>query len=122
LRVAFRENWTRLFGGAQHVRLATSAFENMDQAQLTDALRTEYLHLQKTVEDFDSKALTIKAWSVTFSLAVLVGAFTSHSKLVVLVAAIASALFWVPRDPVEVVSAGLLQPDRGHRNSLPWDV
>jgi len=66
----------------------------MDQAQLTDALRTEYLHLQKTVEDFDSKALTIKAWSVTFSLAVLVGAFTSHSKLVMLVAAIASALFW----------------------------
>ncbi len=76
------------------MRLATSAFENMDQAQLTDALRAEYLHLQKTVEDFDSKALTIKAWSVTFSLAVLAGAFTSHSKLVVLVAALASALFW----------------------------
>jgi uncharacterized membrane protein len=94
LRFAFRGNWTRLFGGAQHVRLAPSGFENMDQAQQADALRAEYLHLQKTVEDFDGKALTIKAWSVTFSLAVLVGAFTSHSKLVVLVAAIASALFW----------------------------
>ncbi|HQR21093.1 MAG TPA: hypothetical protein PLE54_00825 [Burkholderiaceae bacterium] len=66
----------------------------MDDASRVAALQAEYLHLQKTIEDFDGKALTIKAWSVTFSLAVLVGAFTSHSKLVVLVAAIASALFW----------------------------
>jgi len=66
----------------------------MDPSQLSAALQAEYFHLQKTVEDFDSKALTIKAWSVTFSLAVLVGAFTSHSNLVVLLAAIASALFW----------------------------
>ena len=67
---------------------------DLDQAPLTVALQAEYFHLQKTVEDFDSKALTIKAWSVTFSLAVFVGAFTSHSELVVLVAAIASGLFW----------------------------
>ena len=37
----------------------------MDPAQLDAALQTEYLHLQKTIEDFDGKAMTIKAWSVT---------------------------------------------------------
>jgi len=30
-----------------------------------DLLKEEYFHLQDTVEDFDQKALTIKAWSVT---------------------------------------------------------
>jgi len=60
----------------------------------TAALQAEYLHLQKTVEDFDGKALTIKAWSVTFSLTVLVGAFASHASTVFLIASIASILFW----------------------------
>ena len=66
----------------------------MDNTQLDAALQTEYLHLQKCIEDFDAKALTIKAWSVTFSLVVVVGAFTSHSSIVLLVAALASVLFW----------------------------
>jgi hypothetical protein len=38
----------------------------IDQSQLTSALQTEYFHLQKTIEEFDGKAMTIKAWSVTF--------------------------------------------------------
>ena len=67
----------------------------MDAAQRDQGLQAEYFHLQKTVEDFDGKALTIKAWSVTFSMAVLVGAFTSHSKYVFLIASAASLLFWI---------------------------
>lgn len=59
------------------------------------ALQAEYLHLQKTIEDFDSKALTIKTWSISFSLAVLVGAFASHARPVLLLAAGASLLFWL---------------------------
>ena len=67
----------------------------MEQTQRLAALQAEYFHLQKTVEDFDGKALTIKAWSITFSMAVLVGAFTSHAMAVLLVASAASLLFWI---------------------------
>ena len=66
----------------------------MDPAQLDAALQTEYLHLQKTIEDFDGKAMTIKAWSVTFSFSVIVGAFASHAPAVLGVAAVSSLLFW----------------------------
>src|SRR5262245_12317816 len=59
------------------------------------ALQAEYLHLQKTIEDFDGRALTIKAWSVTFGLAALVGAFASKAHVVFLVAAAGAALFWL---------------------------
>ena len=66
----------------------------MDPLQLSTALQVEYYHLQKTIEDFDGKAMTIKAWSVTFSLSVLVGAFVSQASAVLLIAAAASVLFW----------------------------
>jgi hypothetical protein len=66
----------------------------MQQPQNDAALQAEYLHLQKTIEEFDGKAITIKAWSVTFSLAVLVGAFVSKAATVFLVAAVSSLLFW----------------------------
>ena len=66
----------------------------MDPSQLDSALQTEYLHLQKTIEDFDGKAMTIKAWSVTFRFSVIVGAFASHAPAVLLVAATSSVLFW----------------------------
>jgi len=66
----------------------------MDPSQLEPALQTEYLHLQKTIEDFDAKAMTIKAWSVTFSFSVIVGAFASHAPAVLLVAAVSALLFW----------------------------
>jgi hypothetical protein len=67
---------------------------SMDPSELNSALQAEYLHLQKTIEEFDGKAMTIKAWSVTFSLTVMVGAFASHSPAVLLIAAISSLLFW----------------------------
>lgn len=67
---------------------------HMDGPQRIAALQTEYFHLQKTVEEFDGKALTIKAWSVTFSMAVLVGAFTSHAVVVLLIASSSSLFFW----------------------------
>ncbi|MCE9658418.1 MAG: hypothetical protein K8R60_07650 [Burkholderiales bacterium] len=66
----------------------------MDESQLASALQAEYFHLQKTIEDFDGKAMTIKAWSVTFSFSVIVGAFASHAPAVLLVAATSSLLFW----------------------------
>lgn len=67
----------------------------MNDDQLNAALQAEYLHIQKTIEDFDSRALTIKAWSMTFSLAAIAGAFASHSSAVFLIAAISAAVFWL---------------------------
>lgn len=62
---------------------------------IDSALQAEYYHLQKTIEDFDGRALTIKAWSVTFGLAALVGAFASKGQLVFLIAAAGGLLFWL---------------------------
>lgn len=59
------------------------------------ALQAEYYHLQKTIEDFDGRALTIKAWSVTFGLASLVSAFASKGQLVFLIASAGALMFWL---------------------------
>jgi hypothetical protein len=59
------------------------------------ALQAEYLHLQKTIEDFDGRALTIKAWSVTFGLVAVAGAFASHASVPFLIAVAGAAIFWI---------------------------
>lgn len=66
----------------------------MDDTQLAAALQAEYLQLQKTIEDFDGRILTIKAWSVTFGMAALAGAFASDAAAVLPVASVAALLFW----------------------------
>ena len=66
----------------------------MTDDQLNAALQAEYLHIQKTIEDFDGRALTIKTWSVTFGLAATAGAFASHAPIVFLVASVSAGLFW----------------------------
>lgn len=58
-------------------------------------LRQEYFHLQETVESFDEKALTIKAWSVTLSMAGIGAAFTAKVSLLLLLSSVASLLFWL---------------------------
>ena len=55
----------------------------------------EYLHIQKTVEDFDQKALTIKAWSVTFSCAGLGLAHSQGQPMVLLISAFSALVFWI---------------------------
>jgi len=66
----------------------------MTPDQLNAALQAEYSHLQKTIEDFDSRALTIKAWSVTFGLVAIAGAFASHSRIPFLISAVSAFIFW----------------------------
>jgi len=58
-------------------------------------LRQEYFQLQQTVEAFDQRALTIKAWSVTFSMAGVGTAFSSNRPVLLLLSAVASLLFWL---------------------------
>jgi uncharacterized membrane protein len=66
----------------------------MSEDQLRSALQAEYLHLQKAVEDMDGRAVTIKAWSISFSLAAVAGAFASKSVNVLLLACASAVLFW----------------------------
>lgn len=59
-----------------------------------ELLKTEYLSIQSDIQRFDSTVLTIKAWSVTFSLTSIAAAYLSHKWIVMVVAAAASTLFW----------------------------
>lgn len=63
--------------------------------QTVQLLREEYFYLQKTIEDFDSRLLTLKSWSVTFSLTAIGAAFSAKAPAVFLVSAVGSILFWV---------------------------
>lgn len=59
-------------------------------------LKEEYFHLQKVVEDFDSKSITIKAWSVTGSfVAISTGLKEEKAIFLILIGAIASLIFWI---------------------------
>ena len=58
-------------------------------------LKEEYFHLQGAVEDSDARALSIKQWSVTTSMAGIVAGMIEGEPLVFLLAAAASCVFWV---------------------------
>jgi hypothetical protein len=60
-----------------------------------DLLKAEYLHLQNVVVSYDGQLLTIKAWSVTASLAGLAAAFSTHSVWLLVLSLISSVLFWI---------------------------
>lgn len=66
----------------------------MTDKQLLKMLKEEYLQLQRVIEEFDGRALTIKAWSVTFSMMALVGSFAAHAPPALLIAVFGSCLFW----------------------------
>jgi hypothetical protein len=66
----------------------------MTDKQALKFLKQEYLQLQQTIEGFDGRVLTIKAWSVTFSMMALVGAFAAHAAPALLIAVFGSCLFW----------------------------
>jgi hypothetical protein len=67
----------------------------MAQDKSLEMLQAEYFQLQTIVEDFDARALTIKAWSVTVSAAALVTAYSQTKPMVLMIAAVSSLAFWV---------------------------
>jgi hypothetical protein len=67
----------------------------VNDEQRCELLKEEYLQLHRAIEELDGRALTIKAWSVTFSLTALIGAFAAHSPAVFLVSSFGSCLFWL---------------------------
>jgi len=66
----------------------------MGDELLKKQLETEYLHLQKTIEDFDNRSLLIKGWGVTFSLVQIGLSLYYKAPVLCLIAAIAALLFW----------------------------
>lgn len=67
----------------------------MEKADKDTLLKDEYLHIQSVIESFDGRMLTIKAWSVSFSLAAFGGAFATHSAEVLLIASLSAFMFWL---------------------------
>src|SRR5262245_33643587 len=67
----------------------------MPASDVITLLTQEYFHLQKTVEDFDLRAVTIKAWSVTASMVVMSAAFAQKAPLLFLLSSVASLMFWL---------------------------
>jgi len=71
------------------------ASEKLSDQELHSLLKEEYLRIQAFTQSFDDKAITVKAWSVTFSLASIIGAFATHSQAVILVAGLSAVAFWL---------------------------
>lgn len=59
-----------------------------------DRLEREYFHLQEEILSFDSKALTIKAWSVSVAGAIAGSSALAGNRTVLLFAALVSIMFW----------------------------
>lgn len=65
-------------------------------------LAQEYLHVNKVVEDFDTKALTVKAWSITFSAAAIGFSYDKGEWEILLVSAVSAVAFWIVEALVKV--------------------
>jgi hypothetical protein len=58
-------------------------------------LKEEYFHLHNAVQEFDQRALTIKAWSVTTSMVGIAVSFYEKIPVLLLLSSLSSLLFWV---------------------------
>ena len=60
-----------------------------------ELLEKEYFHINSEIERFDSKSLTIKAWSVSLAGTIAGSSAFTENKVVILFAAVVSLMFWV---------------------------
>jgi hypothetical protein len=65
-------------------------------------LAQEYLHIQKVIEDYDTKTLTVKAWSVSFSAVAIAFSYQYKSPQILLAAIASSIAFWVVEALIKV--------------------
>lgn len=66
----------------------------IDSDRNIDLLEKEYFHLQGVIERFDTKSLTIKAWSVSLAGAIAGASAFTDNKEVLLFASLVSLMFW----------------------------
>jgi hypothetical protein len=69
--------------------------EPMKDTERRQLLKDEYILIQNVIQGFDARAITIKGWSITFSMVVLIGAFASHVPIAFLIASFSALLFWL---------------------------
>jgi hypothetical protein len=67
----------------------------MEPVKKHELLAQEYGLLQKTVEEFDARAIQIKAWSVTLGGVGLGAAYTQGQPIVLLIVAFSALVFWI---------------------------
>ena len=67
----------------------------MNDENKQSLLQAEYFNLQSKISEYDSKALTIKTWSISFSLAAMVAAFSYRAPLALLLGSLSTLVFWV---------------------------
>jgi hypothetical protein len=70
----------------------------MNERDRNELLSKEYLQLQNMIDAFDTRTLTIKAWSVTFSVAAIGFAYREALPPLFLVASASAATFWLVDD------------------------
>jgi len=68
--------------------------DTMEPNKLADLLKDEYIMLQKSYEDMDSKGLTIKNWAITVALAIIGTSILNDKKDLLWLAFAASFVFW----------------------------
>ena len=66
----------------------------MNKAETNSLLKDEYFQIERVILDFDQRAITIKAWSVTASMAGISASFLSDSYMLLLLASLSSIVFW----------------------------
>ena len=67
----------------------------MDRSRHDEWLIQEYLQLQTLVDGFHARALTVKAWSVTFSATSLGFAYVEDEPALLAVATVSALVFWL---------------------------
>lgn len=67
----------------------------VDQKDADALLAQEYLTLQRFIEDFDGRSISIKTWSVTSSIAGLAAAYVQGSPTILWLAAASAFVFWI---------------------------
>ncbi|MEM9668895.1 MAG: hypothetical protein AAF950_08210 [Pseudomonadota bacterium] len=72
-------------------------------------VKDEYMKLQQILEDFDGKALTIKAWSVTLSAAGIVTAYAQTKKEILLIAGVSAIIFWLTEALWKTIQQGFYE-------------
>ncbi len=66
----------------------------MNRTEINSLLKDEYLQIEQLISNFDQRAITIKAWSVTASMSGLGASFLCHSHILLLLASLSSIIFW----------------------------
>lgn len=66
----------------------------VDDEKLFNLLKEEYFYHHRAIDEYDNKAITIKAWSISFSLAIFATGLIQESSHLFLLVAVSAVLFW----------------------------